>query len=55
MFDATCRLTLVCHSDNPPPFESYYTYLHFYYNNNMYLLQLGCHVVAVVILHVYRI
>jgi len=24
-------------------------------NNNMYLLQLGCHLVAVVILHVYKI
>ena len=26
-----------------------------YNNNNIYLLQLGCHPVAVVILHVYRI
>jgi len=24
------------------------------YNNNIYLLQLGCHPVAVVILHVYK-
>jgi len=24
-------------------------------NNNIYLLQLGCHLVAVVILHVYKI
>jgi len=29
--------------------------LSFFNNNNIYLLQLGCHPVAAVILHVYKI
>ena len=33
-------------------FDRHKVFLHPYNNNNIYLLQLGCHLVAVVILHV---